>query len=157
MKEFWWKLPLLRRMSAFQRGLIEPVAGAAVVAAVMAVTGHRYTSDPSADLCSSLAQIGATLLIAYAVQMSWVLENSRKRGATRENWVGFTCGIGLCSVVGIGLALILSDHGGPLGWLADYGFSWSIVSLAFLGGWIAFQPWAMYDWTHWFSTEYPDE
>ncbi len=68
-----------------------------------------------------------------------------------------TTGVGLCALIGIGFALALADHHEPLNWLEAFAFGWAVVAVALLGIWIAFQPWAMYHWTHWFSTEYPDE
>jgi len=156
MKGSWWKLPVLRGLSPMQRGLLEAFA-ASLGISLLALAGlHQLFPDP-AQASEAFAQIGATLLVAYAVQMSWVLQNSRKRGSDRENWVGVTAGIGICAVTGIGVAVALSSHHEPLNWFESFGFAWVVASSAILGFWIAIQPWAMYEWTHWFSTEYPDE
>jgi len=42
----------------------------------------------SSEALSDIAQIGATLLVAYAVEMAWFVKESRVRGRKRENWVG---------------------------------------------------------------------
>jgi hypothetical protein len=139
-----------------RRGFVETIAVDAGLTALMAGAVLDLFSDP-VQVAGSLAQIGATLLVAYAVQMSWVLENSRKRGADRENWVGFATGVGVCALGGIGIALALSGHHGSLNPFEQLGFAWALVSIGVLGGWIAIQPWAMYEWTHWFNAEYPDE
>jgi hypothetical protein len=140
-----------------RKGLLESSAVISTVAAVLTYGLNRLVDGPSAHFFESLAQIGATVLVAYAVQTAWVLQVSHKRGAARENWVGMTTGLGVCAFLGIGIALFLSNHLGALGWLEECGFAWAIVSIGFLGLWIALQPWAMYEWTHWFNTEYPDE
>jgi amino acid transporter len=156
MKGFWWKLPLLRGLSPFSRGLLEAVATTFGCTFISFVGLYQLFPEP-AHAAGALAQIGATLLVAYAVQMSWALQASRKRGSDRENWVGVTSGVGLCALIGILLALALAGHREPLNWLESFAFGWVVVATALLGIWIAFQPWAMYHWTHLFNTEYPDE
>jgi hypothetical protein len=138
------------------RGFIEPIAVNSGLAFLLIFAISGLFSNP-VQVVDSLAQVGATLLVAYAVQMSWVLENSRKRGADRENWVGFATGVGVCALFGIGIALALGGHSGSLSLLEHLAFGWSVVSIGLLGAWIAMQPWAMYEWTHWFNTEYPDD
>jgi uncharacterized membrane protein YfcA len=156
MKGFWWKLPVLRGFSPIRRGLLEAFT-ATLGFAFLACFGLNPLFSDAPGVSPALAQIDATLLVAYAVQMSWVVQNSRKRGKDRENWVGVTAGLGICSVVGIGLALAISSHPEPFNWLEELAFGWVLASSALMGFWIAAQPWAMYEWTHWFNTEYPDE
>ncbi len=138
------------------RGILEAVATTFSCTLVSFLGLHRLFPDP-AQTAAALAQIGATLLVAYAVQMSWALQASRKRGSQRENWVGVTTGVGACAMVGITLALALAGHHEPLNWLEAFAFGWVVIAVALLGIWIAFQPWAMYHWTHSFTTEYPDD
>ena len=139
-----------------QRGLLEAFSVTFAISLLTLVALNQLFPDP-AQVCAALAQISATLLVAYAVQMSWVLQNSRKRGSDRENWVGVTAGLGVCTVIGIGVALALSSHHEAFNWLEGFGFAWVVMSSALLAFWIAVQPWAMYEWTHWFNTEYSDE
>ncbi|HEX5990009.1 MAG TPA: hypothetical protein VFY75_07345 [Solirubrobacterales bacterium] len=156
MNGFWWKLPVLRGLSPLRRGFVEAIS---VTFFVSAVTGYGINllfSDPAA-VSEPLAQIGATLLVAYAVQTGWVVQSSRKRGAERENWVGITAGIGCCALIGILVGLCLSPHRESLDLVESFGFSWAVTSIGFLGLWTALQAWAMYDLTHAFNTEYPDE
>jgi len=139
-----------------RRGFVEAVA---VIFFVSALTGYGLSlifSSP-AGISEPLAQIGATLLVAYTVQTGWVIQTSRKRGADRENWVGMTSGIGCCALTGILVALWLSAHKEPFGLLEAFGFAWAMASIGFLGLWTALQPWAIYDLNHSFTTEYPDE
>lgn len=156
MTGFWTRLPGIRALSPFTRGVLEAV-GVIFGCALLAFIGIYHLFPEPDKTAAALAQIGATLLIAYAVQTSWVLQASRKRGSQRENWVGVTSGVGLCALIGVFAALALAGHDEPLNWLEAFAFGWVVVANALLGAWIAFQPWAMYHWTHWFGTEYPDD
>jgi len=156
MKGFWWNLPVLRGLSPVSRGVLEAVATTFGISLVSFVGVLRLFSKPD-ETAGFLAQIDATLLVAYAVQMSWVLKASRKRGANRENWVGLTTGIGFCALLGIIVALALAGHDESFNWLEAFAFGWVVVATLLLGSWIAFQPWAMYFWTHQFNTEYPED
>jgi len=130
-----------------------------MVALASVFTGYAINavfSDP-ASVSEPLAQIGATLLVAYAVQTGWVVQNSRKRGADRENWVGVASGVGCCALIGVFIALCLSPHQESLDLLEGLGFAWAVISIGFLGLWTALQTWAMYDLAHSFSTEYHED
>ncbi|MGN6558203.1 MAG: hypothetical protein ACTHLH_09365 [Solirubrobacterales bacterium] len=157
MKEFWWKLPVLRGLSPTRRGFVEAVWVIFIGTAAATYAFKQLLPSPSGDVAGAFAQVGATLLVAYAVHTSWVLQNSSKRGSERENWVGIASGIGSCALIGIGIGLGLSGHRGSLNGLEELLFAWTAVSVGFLGLWIALQPWAMYDLTHKFKTEYPDK
>jgi uncharacterized membrane protein YfcA len=156
MKEFWWRLPVLRGLSPVRRGFVEAVWVIFFAAATAGYGINVLFSDPAA-VAEPFAQIGATLLVAYAVQTGWVVQTSRKRGADRENWVGMTSGVGCCALVGILVALCLAPHQEPLDLLEGFGFAWAVTSIAFLGLWTALQTWATYGLAHKFNTEYPDE
>lgn len=112
---------------------------------------------PSGHFFVSLAQIGATLLVADAVQIGWFLQNSRKRGADSENWAGVMAGLSSCALIGITISLLLAEHQGRYTWIDRMGFGWVVMSLFLLGVLIALQPLTTYEWTHSLHTEYPDE
>jgi putative flippase GtrA len=156
MTGFWWRLPVMRGLSPFARGILGAVA-TTLGCSLLSFFGLNQLFPEPDQTSASLAQIGATLLVAYAVQMSWVLKASRKRGSDRENWVGVTTGVGSCALLGIVVSLALAGHHESYNRLEAFAFGWAVVSSALLGIWIAFQPWAMYHWTHVFNTEYPDE
>lgn len=128
MRGLWWKLPVLRRLSPMSRGLLEAF-NATLAFAFLACLGLNTLFSDAPGVSAALAQIDATLLVAYAVQMSWVLQNSRKRGKDRENWVGVTAGLGTCSVIGIGLALALSSHPEPFTGLRNWLSGGSLLPL----------------------------
>lgn len=118
---------------------------------------HSYASSPSGDLLIGIGQVGATLLIAYGVEVSWFLKESKKRSGDRENWVGVVTGIGGCGMLGIAFALGLSESGGSLGWIEELAFSWTIVTIGSLGGLVALIPLVIHEWAHTVHTEYSDE
>jgi uncharacterized membrane protein YfcA len=139
-----------------RRGFFEAAVVVFFTSAIAGAGINQLFSDP-ARVCEPLAQIGATLLVAYAVQVAWAIQHSRDRGPDRENWVGITTGLGVCALIGVLAALCLSVHEEPLNLLEGLGFAWVVMSIGLLGLWIAIQPWVMYEWTHRFNTEYPDE
>ena len=104
--------------------------------------GHLRLSD---EALSDIAQIGATLLVAYAIEMSWVVKESPTRGSRREGWVGFVTGIGLCSAAGIALALAFIGKTGSTGLLGALGGVWMLFSLGFLGLLVAMLPYLLYE------------
>ncbi len=139
-----------------RRGALEPVAAALIIGGLLFPVLGGVFPHP-ARVCGDLAQLGATLLVAFAVETSWVLQNSRNRGSDHENWVGVLSGVGLYALAGIALALLLSDQAEPFAWPANAGLAWSLTSIGMLGFFIALQPFATYEWTHSLNTDYSDE
>jgi hypothetical protein len=156
VREFWWRLPGLRELSPLRKGVIEAIAVIGLCAVVSFPFFWAYAAAPG-ETFGDIAQIGATLLVAYAVETSWWLKTSRKRGARRENWVGFVVGIGLGGFLGIASAVALSAHDGSLNWIEAFGLAWSAVSLLLLGLLVATLPLLIYEWTHYLQTDNPDE
>jgi cytochrome bd-type quinol oxidase subunit 2 len=129
-------------------------AGTACVAAVLVGADAQFTL--SNEALSDLAQIGATLLIAYAIETSWFVKESRTRGRERENWIGFVAGIGLSSVIGIAIAIALVGAKSS-SFLATLGVTWMLFSLGFLSVLVACWPYVIYSWVHSIRAEYSDE
>lgn len=114
--------------------------------------------EPSAELLRALGQIGATLLIAYAVEVSWLLKVSRARSERRATWVGYVSAIGTFGLIGIALALALSEHGASsYSLIAQFALCVALFSLLLLGALVALLPLLVYEWAHASRTEYPDE
>jgi hypothetical protein len=140
------------------RGLIAPVAGIALTSALFVPAVDRYASNPPGSLFGDLAQVGATLLVAFAVEVSWALKVSTRRGRDSANWAGFGAGLGACGVVGIACALALSAHGtDALSVHEEFAFAWSAASLGMLGLFAGIFPLVAYEWAHAVRTEYPNE
>ena len=129
-------------------------AGAVCVAAGLVGSNAHFTLSDEA--LSDLAQIGATLLVAYAIETSWFVKESRTRGRERENWVGFVAGIGISSVIGIAIAIALVGVESS-GFLATLGVTWTFFSLGFLAFLVACWPYVIYEWVHEIHAEYSDE
>lgn len=118
-------------------------AGAFLIAGVIIFTdNHLRLSDPA---LSDIAQIGATLLVAYAIEMSWVVKESRTRGDEREGWVGFVTGIGLGSAAGIALAVAFVGKTGPTSFLEALGAVWMLFSLGLLALLVPMLPYLLYE------------
>ena len=157
MKAFWLKLPVLRGLSPLRRGSVETVA--AISGATLISFSGLVLMDLSVppETLGAGAQIGATLLIAYAVETSWWLKSSRIRGSDRENWVGYAAGVGACAFLGVLIALWLSAGSGHLNAIEKLGFAWALLTMAVLGGLVSTLPLLIYEWTHHLQAEYPDE
>ena len=124
-----------------------------MAAVLVGFDAHFTLSD---EALSDLAQIGATLLVAYAIETSWFVKESRTRGRERENWVGFAAGIGISSVIGIAIAIALVGVKSS-GFLAALGVTWTFFSLGFLAVLVACWPYVIYEWVHDIHAEYSDE
>jgi hypothetical protein len=140
-----------------RRGLLEAAAATVFMSLLLLPAAYEYADDPSADLLRNIAQIGATLLVAYGVEISWFLKESRRRGADRENWVGVSCGLGTCGLLGIGLALGLTAHDGSFTLIQEFVFTWSIMSMAMLGSFVAMGPFVIHELSHAAHTDYSDD
>jgi hypothetical protein len=91
--------------------------------------------EPREGFLQALAQIGGTLLIAYAVEVGWIVKASTARGAAHDWWIGFLIGTGAAGLGGIGLALALSERviAGHWIWIDQFLLGWSLGSLTVLG------------------------
>jgi hypothetical protein len=98
---------------------------------------------------SDLGQIGAALLIAYAIATSWLMRASRSRPIDeRENRLGALVGVGGGGLFGIILALALSERANVDHWiwLDQAAFGWVAASLVCLGVMVVLQPLVVHDW-----------
>lgn len=126
------------------------------VAIALGVVGFNAGFEISDDALAAISQVGATLLVAYAVEMSWFVKASRARDKNREDWVGFVTGVGLCSAVGIGVA-IASIGRESTNFFEALAGTWMLFSLGLLGLLVASLPYFLYEWVHTLHTEYSDE
>lgn len=118
---------------------------------------NRYAVDLSGEFFRTAAQLGATLLVAYALETGTMIKGVRKRGENQQQLVGFVSSLGLGGFVGVGIALMLSEHGGQLSTLELIASAYSLSAIGMLGILVALQPLLIYEWSHAASTEYPDE
>lgn len=133
------------------RGAVSTVASIILMTVLFAAGfGLLLDGPPSAELFGQLAQIGATLLVAYSVAIVAAEQQLRTKGSrdVHEDWLGFSVGAGVCGLLGIILAIGLSAHrdAGYANLLDDIGLWWCVSSIAVLGLMIAILPLASYLW-----------
>jgi uncharacterized membrane protein HdeD (DUF308 family) len=150
MQGFLWKLPVLRGLSPVRKGFAEGIAAIAV-GSVFGAFGLAYVaSRPTEGLLRSLAEIGATLLIAYAIEVSWIVRASSNSRALdeRESRLGAFIGIGAAALTGIALALGLAERASVhhLIFLDEIAFGWVAVSFVALGAVVVLQPLFTHEW-----------
>lgn len=146
-------------MSPFLKGAAAALGlmtGGAVAIALFLI-GIQADFGLSDEALSATAQIGATLLIAYAVETCWFIKESRSRGSNSENWIGFVSGLGVCSALGVFIALAFIGYEGSLSFLQAFAAVWMIFSLGFLALLVALLPYLLYEWVHAIHTDYPEE
>jgi hypothetical protein len=129
------------------------ISGGSAAIAFPLVTLDANLSD---DTLAVIAQVGATLLVAYAVEAGWFIKASSTRGRDRENWIGVVTAIGLSSAVGITFAIAFIDLT-TTAFIEALASAWMIFSLVLLGALVAVMPYVLYEWVHVIHTEYPDE
>jgi len=121
--------PNLRR-----RGFWLALGMTLILAAIFGLIVGANSIQPTRDVLQSLAQIGATLLVAYAVETSWAVKSGGPLGADQQ-WMGVVMGIGAAGLGGIALALALSERlaAGHWIWIDQLLFGWVAGSLTILG------------------------
>lgn len=158
MQGIWWKLPGLRRASAFQRGFAGAVGFIFGGSTALFALDGSITASLAPAILSDTGQIGATLLVAFAVESSWLVKQSRQRGSGSENWIGFVAGLGASGALGIAFAVALLGHDhGAFNGMEHWAATWAVFSVGLLAGLVGALPYALYEWRHALSTEYPDE
>jgi Kef-type K+ transport system membrane component KefB len=111
---------------------------------------------PSGELLRDMAVIGATLLIAYAIEMSAVVRVERVRTPNRENWIGFVVGSGVSGLIAIIISLGLAERAevNHWIWLDQAAFAFAAMAFLGLGLLVALLPWLHYEWSR---PEAPDD
>jgi hypothetical protein len=128
--------------------VLEPVTKGVLLAlwsVVLASIGCAFflgaVPAPSAELLRSLSTIGAILVPAYVVEAAWLVPRMGQ-GIEFEEWLGFVVGAGIAGLLGIAIALLLTEHraAGHANSLDDLGLAWVVVSEAILAGVLILQP-----------------
>lgn len=97
-------------------------------------------------------------MVAYAVEMAWLVKHTRTRGDKTKKWIGVVSGLGSCGVIGIIFAVALLDHHGtPMNTGERFAATWSVFSLALLAGLVGVLPNYLYEIGHDLTTDYSDE
>jgi hypothetical protein len=147
MSDRWARIPFLRDLSPLWRGFADGTADDLVLW-VMVALATAFVPMPSDQLFRDIAQIGATLLVAFAVEVSWLLKVSDEDSRRREEWVGLVTSSGVSGLLGIAMALVLAGRleAGYSGWVEHLVFAWVVASIGMLGAAVALQPLLTYSW-----------
>jgi hypothetical protein len=147
MQEFWWRLPLLRRLRPLWRGVIVIALFDLLLSGALVFTLHRYVSRPQPEFLGNLAGVGSTIFVAFVIEMSAIVLWSTSHDDEDDALSGETVGFGFAALVGVGFALALANHkdSHALTSLEELGLAWSILSLGMLGLIVAAYPLMIYE------------
>lgn len=137
------------------RGFLNCLFLATFMSAAFGV-GFVFDRPPTVE-ADTVAQLGAAFLIAYGVEMSWVVRATNERGGSYETWLGLVTGLALCGLSGIVVAAGLADTGSGTSALREVGFAWSCGAVILLGAMVASTPVLTYEWRRQLATEFDDE
>lgn len=135
-----------------RKGFGSAVAGIAAVAGLLALAIGFAFAPPqgSPQLFEEIGQAGIGLLIAFSVAVAAGERTLVERGTrdSHEGWLGFVVGVGVCALIGIGLAFGLAEHrrAGHQDLIDWLGLWWAIASVGVLGLFVALQPVTGYEW-----------
>lgn len=104
---------------------------------------------PKAEVLRALAEIGATLLVAYGLVASSIISAAQAEPRKkRTERLGALVGIGATGLIGIAVALVLSERAWVIdpSWLEELAFGWTSASLLMFLVMIAFQAEAVESW-----------
>lgn len=127
---------------------LEPIPKGALLALVsvgaFTLAGYFVLSSipaASPEMLRTLALIGASFVLAYAVEAAWLVTNVELT-EDHEEWLGFLTGVGVAGLLAIAFALLLAEHRalGHRNAIDDLGLGWIVGSLAILGGILVLQP-----------------
>lgn len=104
---------------------------------------------PGPNLFETLAQIGATFLVAYVVEVTWLVKASRGlRLVERETRLGRLLAVGAAVLVGISAAIWLASLPANHGWslMNEIGFGLVVGTMLMAGTTIVMQPLFTHEW-----------
>jgi multisubunit Na+/H+ antiporter MnhB subunit len=149
MRGFLRNLRALRGSTPMRRGLVDAAGAILVLAGISWYLMAAVAPDPSGELLRGLSEIGATLLIAYVLEISWIVRASRARPLQeREERLGTFVGVGAAALAGICLALALSERTAVhhWTWLDELGFGFVVGPLLMVAITVAMQPLLVHEW-----------
>jgi uncharacterized membrane protein YdjX (TVP38/TMEM64 family) len=128
------------RTDPLTKGLFQGIGAVILVAGCLAL-GLKDLAQPSPALLRDIASLGGALVLAYVVQMSWLVRTVR-RDDEYENLVGVATGLGVGGLLGVFMALLIAAHreAGHANVLDTLGASWAFASLIMLGSLVIIQP-----------------
>lgn len=145
----WKNLQDLQKES-LRRGLFEALlvmAGLTAPCTILIVL--IGAGRPTTELLETLAQVGAALLIAYVLEVSWLVKVSRERPLQeRENRLGALLGVGVAAFVAIAVSLGLVarvGHGDWI-WIDVLSLGFVLGALLMVGLTVVMQPLLTHEW-----------
>jgi hypothetical protein len=137
-------------LGPFLSGLAEVLIGLSLVAMVLwGAAESNSLGHPSDQTFRDLAQVGAALLIAFAVATATASAFTGGDLKDHINWLGGVCGIGISGFLGVAASVGLAAYreAGHAGWLDILGLCWIALSILLLGMLVALLPYASYWWS----------
>ena len=124
--------PVIRTLPPYRRGLADALIGMFIVSLCAWIACAGLDIRANAETLRALAQIGATLLVAYGVLAASIISAAQAESPDkRKERVGALAGVGGAGLIGIANAMILSQRA----WvtnpscLEELAFGWTISSL----------------------------
>jgi hypothetical protein len=128
---------------------MEALISMLVLASTLWVSFGALDVRPRAEVLRALAEIGATLLVAYGLVANSIISAARvePRDKHKER-LGALAGIGASGLIGIAAALVLSERVWVIdpSWLEELAFGWTSASFLMFLAMIVFQADAMESW-----------
>lgn len=120
--------------------------GVISLASIVIATTLGSDLRPHADLLRVASGIGASIFLAYVIEITWMATQVLPPGAG-ERILGGLTGFGLAGFIGVIVLLILSENGpGEFSMLGEYFLWWSLLALTLLGLAVAMQPYMVHQW-----------
>jgi drug/metabolite transporter (DMT)-like permease len=138
------RLPVLRSRSNIEFGVYGAVFANFVFAVALTVSTPHVWRHPSHTLLEAFAAVGGAVFIAYTVVVTDLVRRVRRDGES-ELLLGAVTGLGICGIIGVGLALLLIDAAEPFNWLNHLALYWATCSLTLLAGLVAGSPLIAYE------------
>jgi len=129
------------RLDPLNKGVLEGIwivtLTAGFLFALLTVAPH-----PSPELLRDIASLGGALVLAYVVEMTWLVQVKKRD----EKFVGLATALGVAGLAGTFLMLLLAAHrqAGHGNVLDTIGFSWALASLILLGLIVTIHPLLVY-------------
>jgi hypothetical protein len=145
----WTKQRLSRKRSHLSKAAYGSAASVVAIGFCLFPVLSELAVRPSPDLLQSIAQIGGGLLIAWAIQCAIAVRTSHYRDSNQEAIVGAMVGSAACGLVGIIVALSLSERAAAEHWIwADrLAFSFAASALLFVGVCVVSLVYFAYEWS----------
>jgi hypothetical protein len=155
MRERFWQLPGIRHLSPIWQGAVK--CGLLVLGVALCLAPGFLSLRPPFAEADTLAQVGAAFMIAYGVEMSWVVRATSERSRRYEDWIGFTSCLAFCGLLGTIVALAVADSRDGASTLGEIGLAWSCAAIVLLGAVVACTPALSYEWRRQLMTETQDD